>query len=73
MSDSHREQIRAALAEEGLSPALWRPVRAVQLGGPLGSYLSASQLDTPLTYEDMAGIGAMLGHMIMGLSLEEAT
>jgi formate dehydrogenase iron-sulfur subunit len=39
-----------------------RPVRAVQVGGPLGSYLSANDLDTPLDYEAMAAIGAMLGH-----------
>ena len=28
-----------------------RPIRAVQVGGPLGSYLPASLLDTPLDYE----------------------
>ncbi|MCC7460908.1 MAG: formate dehydrogenase [Gammaproteobacteria bacterium] len=39
-----------------------RPVQAVQVGGPLGAYLTAAQLDTPLTYEGLAGIDAMLGH-----------
>jgi len=39
-----------------------RALRAVQVGGPLGAYLPASQWDTPLTYEHFAGIGAMLGH-----------
>jgi len=39
-----------------------RPVRAVQVGGPLGAYLPVSQLDTPLDYEAMAAIGAMVGH-----------
>lgn len=39
-----------------------RPLKAVQVGGPLGSYLSESQWDVPLTYEDMAAIGAVLGH-----------
>jgi len=39
-----------------------RPVRAVQVGGPLGAYLPASQLDTPLDYEALAAIGGMLGH-----------
>jgi len=39
-----------------------RPVRAVQVGGPLGSYLSTKELDTPMDYEAMAAIGAMLGH-----------
>ncbi len=39
-----------------------RPIRAVQVGGPLGAYLPANQLDTPLDYEAFAAIGAMLGH-----------
>lgn len=40
-----------------------RPVRAVQVGGPLGSYLPASQInDLPLDYEAFAAVDAMLGH-----------
>jgi len=39
-----------------------RALRAIQVGGPLGAYLPASQWDTPLTYEHFAAIGAMLGH-----------
>jgi formate dehydrogenase iron-sulfur subunit len=39
-----------------------RPVKAVQIGGPLGAYLSAEQLDTPLDYEAFSEIGAMIGH-----------
>lgn len=39
-----------------------RALRAVQVGGPLGAYLPASQWDTPLSYEHFVGIGAMLGH-----------
>lgn len=39
-----------------------RPVRAVQVGGPLGAYLPASQLDVPMTYEALMEIGAGLGH-----------
>jgi len=39
-----------------------RPIRAVQVGGPLGAYVPASQFDTPIDYEAFAGIGAMLGH-----------
>jgi len=39
-----------------------RPVRAVQIGGPLGAYVPADQLDQPLDYEGLAGNGAMLGH-----------
>jgi formate dehydrogenase iron-sulfur subunit len=39
-----------------------RPVRAVQVGGPLGSYLPASNLDIPLDYEAFVAAKAMLGH-----------
>ncbi len=39
-----------------------RPVRAVQLGGPLGAYLPASSLDVPMEYEAVASAGGMLGH-----------
>lgn len=39
-----------------------RPLKAIQVGGPLGSYLPASQWDTPMTYEGYAAMGAMLGH-----------
>jgi formate dehydrogenase iron-sulfur subunit len=39
-----------------------RAVRAVQVGGPLGAYLPASQLDLPMDYEAFAAAGAMLGH-----------
>ena len=39
-----------------------RPIRAVQVGGPLGAYLPETLLDTPLDYESMAAAGAMLGH-----------
>ncbi|MCA0377359.1 MAG: formate dehydrogenase [Gemmatimonadetes bacterium] len=39
-----------------------RPLRAIQVGGPLGAYLPSTQWDTPLTYEAFAAAGAMLGH-----------
>ncbi|HOF35329.1 MAG TPA: NADH-ubiquinone oxidoreductase-F iron-sulfur binding region domain-containing protein [Dermatophilaceae bacterium] len=39
-----------------------RPVRAVQVGGPLGAYVPADRLDVPLAYEAMADAGFMLGH-----------
>ena len=39
-----------------------RPIRAVQVGGPLGAYFPASLLDTPLDYEALAKAGGMLGH-----------
>jgi formate dehydrogenase iron-sulfur subunit len=39
-----------------------KPVRAVQVGGPLGSYVPATQLDLPMDYEAFAAKGAMVGH-----------
>lgn len=39
-----------------------RPLKAVQLGGPLGAYLPADHLDVPMAYEALAEVGAMLGH-----------
>ncbi|MHB8794193.1 MAG: NADH-ubiquinone oxidoreductase-F iron-sulfur binding region domain-containing protein [Candidatus Nanopelagicales bacterium] len=39
-----------------------RPVRAVQLGGPLGAYLPPSRLDVAMDYESLAVAGGMLGH-----------
>ena len=39
-----------------------RPVRAVQVGGPLGAYLPADALDIAMDYEVFAGVGAMIGH-----------
>jgi len=39
-----------------------RPVRAVQVGGPLGAYLPASALDVVMDYEALATAGGMLGH-----------
>jgi formate dehydrogenase iron-sulfur subunit len=39
-----------------------RPIRAVQVGGPLGAYFPESLLDTPLDYESMASAKGMLGH-----------
>jgi formate dehydrogenase iron-sulfur subunit len=39
-----------------------RPIRAVQVGGPLGAYLTEKQLDVAMDYEALASIKAMLGH-----------
>jgi len=39
-----------------------RPMHAIQIGGPLGAYLSERLWDTPLDYEAFAAIGAGLGH-----------
>ena len=39
-----------------------RPVRTIQIGGPLGAYLKPEEFDTPLTYEAIAELGAGIGH-----------
>jgi formate dehydrogenase iron-sulfur subunit len=39
-----------------------RPVRAVQVGGPLGAYLPRTKFDLPMDYESFAAAGAMVGH-----------
>jgi formate dehydrogenase iron-sulfur subunit len=39
-----------------------RPVRAVQVGGPLGAYLSTDHFDVPVDYEAFAAAGLLLGH-----------
>ena len=39
-----------------------RPIRAVQVGGPLGAYLSPDQFGLPMDYEAFAEAGAMVGH-----------
>lgn len=39
-----------------------RPVKAAQIGGPLGAYVPASRFDLAMDYEELAGAGAMLGH-----------
>ncbi len=54
--------LRALLYEFGGGSLSGRPIRAVQVGGPLGAYVPESQFDTPLDYEAFAGIKAMLGH-----------
>ena len=54
--------LRAMVEQFGRGTRSGRPIKAIQLGGPLGAYLPASQWDTPLAYETCAAIGAMLGH-----------
>ena len=54
--------LRELLYDYGGGSATGRPIRAVQVGGPLGAYLPESQFDTPIDYEAFAAIRAMLGH-----------
>jgi len=54
--------LREIIEDMGGGTLSGRPIRAVQVGGPLGAYLTEKQLDTPMDYEALAGIKAMLGH-----------
>ena len=54
--------LREAIYDFGGGTASGRPLRAVQVGGPLGAYFPESLLDTPLDYEAFAERKGMLGH-----------
>ena len=54
--------LREILYDFGGGSASGRPIKAVQVGGPLGAYLPASEWDTPLDYEAFAALWAVLGH-----------
>jgi formate dehydrogenase iron-sulfur subunit len=54
--------LRELLYDFGGGSASGRPIRAVQVGGPLGQYLPESKFDTPLDYEAFAAAGGMVGH-----------
>lgn len=54
--------LRELLYDFGGGSASGRPIKAVQVGGPLGAYLPESQFDTPLDYEAFAAIWAVVGH-----------
>ncbi len=46
----------------GGGTASGRPVRCVQVGGPLGAYLPPAQFHLPLDYEAFAAADALVGH-----------
>jgi formate dehydrogenase iron-sulfur subunit len=54
--------LKELLYDYGGGSASGRPIRAVQVGGPLGAYIPASQFDVAVDYEALSGIGALLGH-----------
>ena len=54
--------LRELLYDYGGGSATGKPLRAVQIGGPLGAYVPASQFDVVIDYETLGGIGALLGH-----------
>jgi formate dehydrogenase iron-sulfur subunit len=48
--------------EIGGGTASGRPVRAVQVGGPLGAYFPTALFDTPFDYEAFAARDGLIGH-----------
>jgi formate dehydrogenase iron-sulfur subunit len=54
--------LRELLYDYGGGSASGRPIKAVQVGGPLGAYLPESQWDLPLDYEAYAAVGGTVGH-----------
>ncbi|MDH4869682.1 formate dehydrogenase beta subunit [Pseudomonas sp. BN515] len=54
--------LRELVEGYGGGTASGRPLKAAQVGGPLGAWVPPSQFDTPLDYEAFAAMGAMLGH-----------
>jgi formate dehydrogenase iron-sulfur subunit len=54
--------LRDIVEEFGGGTLSGRPVRAVQVGGPLGAYWPVELFDTPFDYEAFAAMGGMIGH-----------
>jgi formate dehydrogenase iron-sulfur subunit len=54
--------LRELVEDYGGGTASGRKARAIQVGGPLGTYLPETQWDVALDYEALAEIGGMLGH-----------
>ena len=46
----------------GGGTASGRPIKAVQVGGPLGAYFPVSMFDTPFDYEAFAARDGLIGH-----------
>jgi len=54
--------LRELIETFGGGTASGRPVKAVQVGGPLGAYLPAASLDVEVDYEALTALGGSLGH-----------
>ncbi|MFM7697063.1 MAG: formate dehydrogenase beta subunit [Limnohabitans sp.] len=54
--------LRELLYDFGGGSRSGRPIKAVQVGGPLGAYVPESQWDLPLDYEAYAALGLVVGH-----------
>ena len=54
--------LRELIYDIGGGTASGRPVKAVQVGGPLGAYLAPGQFDIPFDYEAYTVADALIGH-----------
>ncbi|MEM7081181.1 MAG: NADH-ubiquinone oxidoreductase-F iron-sulfur binding region domain-containing protein [Pseudomonadota bacterium] len=54
--------LRDVIEQFGGGTLTGRPVKAVQIGGPLGAFVPPAHFDMPLDYEAFAARGAMIGH-----------
>ncbi|MGE0486307.1 MAG: formate dehydrogenase beta subunit [Gammaproteobacteria bacterium] len=54
--------LRELLYDYGGGTLSGRPIKAVQVGGPLGAWLPEAAFDTPIDYEAFVAAGGMLGH-----------
>ncbi len=54
--------LRELVFDIGGGTASGRPVKAIQVGGPLGAYVPEAQWDLPLDYDAYAAQGLVLGH-----------
>jgi formate dehydrogenase iron-sulfur subunit len=54
--------LKELLYDYGGGTASGRPIRTVQVGGPLGAYMPPAHFDTAVDYEALSSVGALLGH-----------
>ncbi|MFA6219911.1 MAG: NADH-ubiquinone oxidoreductase-F iron-sulfur binding region domain-containing protein [Erythrobacter sp.] len=54
--------LRELVCDIGGGTASGRPVKAVQVGGPLGAYIHPDRFDLPFDYEAYAAVDALIGH-----------
>ena len=54
--------LREVLMKLGGGMKSGRPIKAVQVGGPLGGILPDALLDTPIGFDEFDAVGGLLGH-----------
>ncbi len=54
--------LQELMEDFGGGTATGRPLKAVQMGGPLGAYLPQSQWDSRIDYEGFSAFGGVVGH-----------